>query len=156
MAANICDVPELVELGGKLKVDAVRIQMLANTYSYKPEVGARLADITIRGKAVQEHLHSAQQRARELGITFEAEKGKQSSLENKCPWPFSRTFISAEGLVVPCGTIADPRTINFGSLLEKSFKEIWENEAYKAFRAQHTNYDIPACCRNCYGLSAAT
>jgi radical SAM protein with 4Fe4S-binding SPASM domain len=157
MTSNIHQTSDLVKLGARLRVDAVRIQMLANTYSYNPEVGNRLVNIQI-GKApsVADHLSAAQTLASQLGITFEAERGKQSSLENKCTWPFTRTFISAEGLVVPCGTIADPRIVNFGSITEESFYEIWVSDEYEAFRNQHIAYEIPDCCRTCYGLPVVT
>jgi len=151
LKSNICQAPDLAELGARLQVDAARIQMVANTYDYKPEVGQRLVSIPIKLEDnPQLHLMQAQERARQLNITFEAATQKQHSRQSQCPWPFTRTFISVEGLVVPCGTIADPRAVNFGSLAAKDFEVIWKSDAYQAFRERHIAYDIPRFCQRCY------
>lgn len=153
MHSNIDQACSMVELGVKLGVDAVRIQMVANTYSYKPEVGQLLTSIPITKEDLADrHLQTAAEQARRLKILFEAETGKQYTEHNKCPWPFSRSFISAEGWVVPCGSIADPNTISFGSVAHKEFQAIWENEAYRRFRESHLLFKIPSFCSRCYSM----
>lgn len=154
MKSNIGQAAEFVRLGARLGVDAVRIQMVANTYDYKPEVGQMLHEIPIEpGDRASLFLGQAQAAARRLGITFEAASGKQHSATNRCPWPFTRTFVSAGGSVVPCGTIADPGTVNMGGLLQRPFREIWQGEAYQTFRDRHLIHNIPTYCRRCYGMA---
>lgn len=157
MKTNIMQASKLVELGANLGVDAVRIQMVANTYDYKAEIGTRLAKIPIQqDEKIKNILDQAHQRARHLNITFEATTGKQYSSGNKCPWPFTRAFISAEGIIVPCGTIADPKTVEMGSIREKTFEQIWEGEKYLWFRNLHVIQDIPTYCQRCYHISMET
>jgi len=156
MQSNIGQAAEFVRLGARLEVDAVRIQMVANTYEYKPEVGQRLTQIPIQpGDSVQVYLEEARAVARQSDITFEAASGKQHSETNRCPWPFTRTFISAEGFVVPCGTIADPGTVNLGKLSQNTFQEIWQSVGYQTLRGRHLAGNIPVYCQRCYGIAGA-
>jgi radical SAM protein with 4Fe4S-binding SPASM domain len=151
LRSNVAMAQELVRTGARLGVDAVRVQTVANTYDYNGDVMANLGPL-LPADDFRLHLRAAAAEADRGGLTFEAASGKTHSRTNLCPWPTSRTFISAEGLVVPCGTIADPRVINFGSIARRPFTEIWHSPEYAEFRARHHDYDIPAACTRCYGL----
>jgi radical SAM protein with 4Fe4S-binding SPASM domain len=73
----------------------------------------------------------------------------KNKLANSC-WKLSHAnVVTWDGLVVPCCFDKDA-THTLGDLKQQSFKEIWQNEQYKNFRAQlvggRKNIDI---CANC-------
>ena len=51
-----------------------------------------------------------------------------------CPWLWRYTVINYDGSVAPCCYI-DNQDTDMGSILENSFSEIWNNEAFRAARA---------------------
>ncbi|WP_316977638.1 radical SAM protein [Shumkonia mesophila] len=65
-----------------------------------------------------------------------------------CRQPWLSPFITAEGYVTPCCTIADPSTINFGNILKEDFQAIWHSESYTAFRDRFYR-DRPFICTVC-------
>lgn len=154
LKSNISEAKKFVELGAQLHVDAVRIQMVANSYDYNSEIGDKLRkDIISSGDDVLQYISQAQKRSQELNIIFEAASGKRFSPKNLCPWPTTRSFISAEGNIIPCGSIGNPHVISLGSLVNNSFSEIWEGCAYQLFRMKHKLSTIPQCCSRCYDFS---
>jgi pyrroloquinoline quinone biosynthesis protein E len=70
------------------------------------------------------------------------------TMTNPCPWPFERAFVSSDKKVVPCCMIGNPDIYNFGSALE--FADVWNGEAYAAFRKSHLDGQIPKMCQFCY------
>ena len=75
---------------------------------------------------------------------YQNEKAKLA----KCYWPFSSTYITAEGFVTPCCMISDPQVFDFGNIFEKPFQYIWNSKEYKYFRKTHIlNLRRPLCER---------
>ena len=74
--------------------------------------------------------------------------GPTAGYEN-CPWYRGGLYVSWQGLVTPCCQRPDPRTINFGNLLEQPFEAIWNSDAYRAFREALAAGRPPASCRTC-------
>ena len=66
-----------------------------------------------------------------------------------CPWHRGGIYVSWQGQVTPCCQRPDPRTISFGNLLGQSLDEIWESDAYRAFRAELAAGRPPETCRTC-------
>lgn len=151
MNSNFYQFTEFVEMGAKLKVDAVRMQSMVNTYEYKQPIGKLLEPLKIKDIGIfNSCVRTAAQRARVLGIEFELCKGKHHSEGDICPWPFKRMFVSCEGYIVPCGTIADPTVINFGSVKSQPIREIWNSSPYNEFRNLHLSGKYPEYCVQCY------
>ncbi len=78
----------------------------------------------------------------------------KNKLQNHCSKLWGANVITWDGMVVPCCFDKDA-THRLGDLKKQSFKEIWHNKNYKAFRKELTtsrkNIDI---CANCSeGLS---
>jgi len=73
----------------------------------------------------------------------------KNTLENHCWRLWHATVITWDGLVVPCCFDKDAQH-TLGDLKGKSFKEIWRNEEYVAFRRQvlHSRKNIDICA-NC-------
>ncbi len=65
-----------------------------------------------------------------------------------CCEPWEHPYITAEGYLVPCCTIGDATKLNFGNVFERPFAELWNSEAFRAFRAGFDRV-MPAVCRGC-------
>ena len=72
------------------------------------------------------------------------------SEDNKCSYPWHNPYISAEGKVVPCCMIADPKVVNFGDINDKNFNDIWNSGEYMNFRKTITDHKLNDFCKNCY------
>ncbi len=74
--------------------------------------------------------------------------GPTEGYEN-CSWYRGGIYVSWEGYVTPCCQRPDPRTINFGNILEQSFGAIWNSDAYRRFREALAAGRPPETCRTC-------
>lgn len=68
----------------------------------------------------------------------------------RCAWPFSRAYITADMEVSPCCLYWDQSVCNMGSAL--NFERTWTSETYRQFRSAFLNGRVPDICRHCYGL----
>jgi len=151
MNHNLQEITDLVRLAKSIGVDAVNIQLVLNTFSYKDEVGTSLTDQMIaRNSDTRPHLREAEQLANQLGVDLILQTSKAYSTKRKCHWPFDRAYISVEGHVVPCCTIADPRVASMGNIFEEPFSAIWRGQRYQQFRLSILRHELLAPCRNCY------
>ena len=66
-----------------------------------------------------------------------------------CYWPKSFSYVTVEGDVTPCCNYFDSREINLGNVFEQTGEEIWNSEAYRAFRRRLLAGDLPSKCRTC-------
>lgn len=75
---------------------------------------------------------------------------------------FSNVYVTYRGDVTPCCMLAmefpnytfngkehRTRLLPFGRLTDSTFEEIWNSEAYKAFRASFASGTVPEICRCC-------
>lgn len=53
---------------------------------------------------------------------------------NDCTKPWKTVAINWDGYVVPCGSVYDCKTFNYGNIFESSFEEVWNGERYRAAR----------------------
>lgn len=70
------------------------------------------------------------------------------SIENLCPWPFERAYISSEMRIVPCCMIANPDVSDLGDAVE--FGREWNNRKMRSFRRMHMDGKVPNYCKSCY------
>jgi pyrroloquinoline quinone biosynthesis protein E len=76
------------------------------------------------------------------------EKFSTASVNELCPWPFERSFISSDERTVPCCMISNPDVFELGKGLD--FASAWHGSQYEQFRKAHLSGDIPRVCRSCY------
>ena len=67
----------------------------------------------------------------------------------QCTWPQFMAYVTVEGDVTPCCNYFDSREIKLGNVFEKSGPEIWDGEAYRAFRRRLWSGDLPSKCKIC-------
>ena len=72
------------------------------------------------------------------------------SKTNKCSYPWSTPYISAEGMVVPCCLIGNPSVLSLGDINKNSFTKIWNSDKYKNLRKSIQNHELEDYCKNCY------
>ncbi|MBI3076075.1 MAG: SPASM domain-containing protein [Deltaproteobacteria bacterium] len=163
MRENIRELPGLIRLAAELAVDEVYLQRLvyfADGLATKAQSLYRSGD-----PEVQRLIEACEALSRELGVRFNASGAttpERSLLEgyggDPTPWtrchrPWSLTYITANGNVLPC-CIAPFAEKDFGELIlgnafDEGVKTIWEGERYQRFRARIQTAEPPACCRGC-------
>jgi radical SAM protein with 4Fe4S-binding SPASM domain len=74
--------------------------------------------------------------------------GPTEGYEN-CPWHRGGVYVSWQGHVTPCCQRPDPRTVQFGNLLEQPFEVIWNSDEYRRFRNELAAGRPPETCRTC-------
>ena len=148
---NLHEVPPLVRLAKELGVDGINLQTALTNWG-KPELDQYNDSIRVTpGSPEAEELFlEAGRIAAEIGIELNVWREDFYSREHKCPWPWKRAFVAANGDVVPCCILADSDTINMGNLFKKSFAEIWNSREYRDFRQRIRSHRLPDFCKNCY------
>lgn len=78
--------------------------------------------------------------------------------------PLDTVYFSFEGRVAPCchfghhvsryfeGKHSPPSALFFGDIRRQGFEDIWQGEAFAAFRRGFQTRDYPRACRSCYLL----
>ncbi len=105
-----------------------------------------------------ELIEQTQKRARELGVNIafsHLQKEKLPSI-NKCT-AWTEPYIMMGGYVLPCCAVLMSnkrdflRKYSMGNINQKSFKDIWNSERYKKFRATIMKKDakVPVLCSGC-------
>ncbi|MBI5611606.1 MAG: radical SAM protein [Gammaproteobacteria bacterium] len=140
MNNNVHELREMVRLANDLGVDFLTVKGL------NPAVAPGL------------ELNPSQQQANEtLGLLADPalRPGFQVQLAYlerspvvRCRWPWTRAYVTAEGDVTPCCNCPDARQVSFGNLFDRPMREIWNNEAYRAFRRELRD-GMPDVCRHC-------
>jgi len=83
-----------------------------------------------------------------------------SRTRRPCLWPWAGVAINPDGSISPCCSVEE-RIHDFGSLAERSFAEIWNNDNYRAARRHIAAYargeknSLPAsahACERCFSI----
>lgn len=159
---NLHELPEIVDLAGRLGVDEVYLQRLV----YWGEGLATRGQSLFDDEQAELHavLSEAELRAARQGISFrgaDARPPRSSLLERgheRDPWracsrPLRLAYITAQGTALPCCiapfTDAPFESIKLGNYLQDGVAAVWHGEAYQRFREQLYSSQPPASCRNC-------
>jgi radical SAM protein with 4Fe4S-binding SPASM domain len=129
---NEHEIPEIFKLGEELGVDEVKLKT-AQIYDYK------------QGNELIPSLDEYSRYKRHSNGTYSI----KNKLENKCWKLWHSCVVTWDGNIVPCCFDKDAKYA-MGNLQTHTFRSIWENENYKAFRGQlvknRKSIDI---CTNC-------
>jgi MoaA/NifB/PqqE/SkfB family radical SAM enzyme len=159
---NLHELPDIVDLAGRLGVDEVYLQRLVfwgeglatDAQSLYRDPGAEAAEIVAE----------AERRAARHRISFRGadasspRSGLGSPSHEKEPWracsrPLRLAYITARGTALPCCiapfTDAPYASIQLGNYLKDGVAAVWRGEAYQRFREQLYSSTPPASCRNC-------
>lgn len=130
---NEHQIEDIKRLGAEIGVDEVRFKT-AQIYDYENDPNQLIPENTKYSRYKKDK--SGQVKAK-------------NKLENHCWKLWHANVITWDGMVVPC-CFDKNATHQLGNLKDQSFKQIWNNDQYKKFRADLTdsrkNIDI---CANC-------
>jgi MoaA/NifB/PqqE/SkfB family radical SAM enzyme len=159
---TLCDLPELVRVAAANGVREVYLQRLV--YS---ERGIATSDEALYGRADAEHrtaVAEAQRLADQLGVILRgsSELGPAELVDRPragaAPWrgcfrPWRLMYVTANGTVLPC-CIAPFTTMPYqqmilGDLTRQSITEVWDGDAYRAWRRTMLDGAPPAACAGC-------
>lgn len=96
-------------------------------------------------------LNETRRRASAAGVEFKWQNMPDPSAARACKWPWRGAYITSDGTVTPCcENGSNPARINFGSVFERPFSEIWNSEEYQAFRRElKSTGHRPDICVDC-------
>lgn len=109
--------------------------------------------VSLEGRFTRADAERLMARGRELGVKVcfwnVTNKYSTQTVEQLCPWPFERAYVSSDLRVVPCCIIANPDVSQIG-VIGPDFTSIWKSDAMTRFREAHLQGDIPKECSFCY------
>ncbi|MBK8477036.1 MAG: radical SAM protein [Opitutaceae bacterium] len=88
------------------------------------------------------------ERGVELTFWYMDKKYELGNMNNLCPWPFSRGYVSADMRLVPCCMIANPEVIDLGDAAD--LNAVWNGPKMQGFRKAHLTGKLPNVCKVCY------
>jgi MoaA/NifB/PqqE/SkfB family radical SAM enzyme len=160
--ANIVELPQAVELAASLGVDelyAINLDYVVTPAHDK----FRVFDCPPLRDGFVRIVDQARELARRIGLAFRSYALDLDELATCEARPTKIVFISCEGWVSPCtyctlpGQTEIPRVfmgeqvsvpvVRFGNVLEKDFEEIWDGQAYRAFRQRFSQRETEAATR---------
>jgi MoaA/NifB/PqqE/SkfB family radical SAM enzyme len=166
---NIAELPELVRLAARLMVPEVYLQrMVFFASDAGAQYGMARRDLAIFDSALDEQeavIAECETLSGALGVAFHASGARdlRGSLAaqrpiDAAPWracvrPWTTAYVTANGNCLPCCispfSTADYESLILGNLFERPFAEIWNEEAYAAFRARLLSVHPHHACANC-------
>lgn len=159
---NLHELPEIIDLAGRLGVDEVYLQRLVY---WGEGLATREQSLFDDGQLeLDAVLSEAERRAARHGIGFrgaDARAPRSSLLEREherepwraCSRPLRLAYVTAQGTALPCcispfsGAPFD--SIKLGNYLQDGVAAVWHGQAYQQFRQQLYSSQPPASCRNC-------
>jgi radical SAM protein with 4Fe4S-binding SPASM domain len=140
---NLSEIPEFVRLAGSLGLDYVSF----NHRRDFPSGRFVIQDVDTLAQLFRAATDEGTRNGVKLGLP-----GLRKHREPRCTF-MEMTYVTLAGDVIPCcrvllETTPEP-TIKFGNVKEKPLLEIWEDPAYRAFRRQVVEGDLPDYCKPC-------
>lgn len=151
MKENINEITDIIKAGSELQVDYITLQYYLS-YWGKAEWQKVLEpeQIDKKEKIVSAALNNSYLLAKKMNMKFNIYYGNRFTRAKPCIWPWQSLYITAEGFVMPCCILTDPRIFNFGNIFEKSLNQIWNSHAYINFRQSLKSGNLRDYCKGCY------
>jgi radical SAM protein with 4Fe4S-binding SPASM domain len=156
MRRNLEQLPALVRLAHAHRVHSLSVQQLAHDFSeaslplkYAP-MRRFVDDETLAGEdpaRVRHWFDAARAVAAELGVALRL-PGTGSGRKG-CDWPWRGAYVAYSGEAMPCCMVATPDRASFGSMTREGVAQVWNNAAYRNFRARLQSDNPPDVCRGC-------
>jgi MoaA/NifB/PqqE/SkfB family radical SAM enzyme len=159
---NIHELPEVIDLAGRLGVEEVYLQRLV---FWGEGLASSEQSLFSGGRGeIERILLEAEERAQRNGVSFrgaDAQSPRASLVDRPdqaepwraCSRPLRLAYITAQGTALPCCiapfTGAPFESIQLGNYLEDGVSAVWHGAAYQRFRQQLYSSEPPASCRNC-------
>jgi MoaA/NifB/PqqE/SkfB family radical SAM enzyme len=164
MRQNLHEFPELVRLAHRFTIHTVFVQHLCHDFGesslpahYRPmrDFVEEQTLLNEDPERVEHYFTAARAVARELGVDLRLPRTQPrphppgTPGPERCDWPWRGSYVSYQGLAMPCCMVATPDRINFGSLTERGVEAVWNGPEYQTFRAELSSETPPEVCRSC-------
>ena len=145
---NIAELPDMVPLVKNLGIRSLNTQGVHYWGNEDWHEGARAANDIPNLISI---LQTTRDCAEDQGVRFAFHNFPDPNAERACKWPWTGSYITADGFVTPCcENGSDPDKINFGNIFTTPFDKIWYGDAYREFREQLRSTDgRPPICIDC-------
>jgi radical SAM protein with 4Fe4S-binding SPASM domain len=156
--------PELVRLAHRWSIGELFVQHLCHDFAesslpdeYRPMREFVDQQTLIGGdwQRIEQVFTETQDMADELGIKLRLPSPRPNPHPpgtpgaRRCDWPWARSYVSYQGLAMPCCTIGTPDRFHFGNMAEQGVEAVWSGAAYDNFRARLDSEEPPEICRTC-------
>jgi MoaA/NifB/PqqE/SkfB family radical SAM enzyme len=166
---NLAELPDLVRLAARLGVPELYLQrMVYFAQEVDQQYGMARENRAIFGPDhdyQEEVIAECERLSRDLGVAFRASGARdprhslQAALSaDFTPWtacmrPWTTAYVTANGNCLPCCispfATNDYQSLVLGNLFERSFAELWQEQAYRQFRADLLSPHPPKPCAGC-------
>jgi radical SAM protein with 4Fe4S-binding SPASM domain len=166
MKENIAELPDVVRLAAHMGVREVYLQRLVY-YAHEPEAPGMMdaGHGLFAGfdAEVDRIVAASEALARDLGVVLRA-SGATTPRESLAgqrrsrPWaacmrPWTTAYITANGNALPCCispfATRDYASLQLGNVFDQSFDELWNADAYQAWRTRLLSDHPPTACAGC-------
>lgn len=164
MQRNFREIPDVVRRAAGWGIDEVFVQNLSHDFSdAPPEAYAAIAAYvseqsveTIPRDELDGVYDEARQVAGSLGVKLRLpsadERPPHLLVDGQpvaCTWPWDSGYVAYDGTVMPCCMVMGRDRVALGNLRQASYAEIWDGEAFRAFRRGLTDGNPHPVCRGC-------
>ena len=148
MRRNFRQIALMVKLGYETGADLVNFSDIG--YGFDVGISKRDESLRLLGteekREAEQHFNHAKTFSQSLGVPISLPRLEQPNRRQQCEQPFTYFTINEQMNVRPCCGI---HKRHFGDLAKQTWREIWNNKEFQAFRGQLLSDDIPAECRDC-------
>lgn len=146
MEDTVLDVSNIIDLAEKVKMEKIVFQSAVHSWGhndFKTNIKKAKGDTD---KNIEEVIDVIKNKPKKLEIEIDI----NSTMGQKCNWPWRALYITCDGYVTPCCMEgSDPNIVNFGNIFKTSLKEIVNNERFQRFRKELRSPNPPVICRSC-------
>jgi MoaA/NifB/PqqE/SkfB family radical SAM enzyme len=160
---TVDQLPDFVRLAARIGVREVHLQRLVFDDLGRGLARAQSALFEATQREEAETIAAAQALGRELGVTIDASGATEPGLslkraDGESPWstcrrPWSLMYFTAHGRALPCCiapfSSRGYENYTLGDATQQTLREIWNGEAYQAFREGLVGDAPPKPCENC-------
>ena len=148
---NFFEAEKIFDLCSSIGFDKITYQVHLTDWGKKEwREKNTLNQINYENKNVLDTLKKIKNKSEGKKIQVEIFQDNLLSYSKQCSWPWTSTYLSKTGDIVPCCIIGDEKVESFGNINEENFDQIWNSKRYKDFRSNIKNNTIPEYCKNCY------
>tara|TARA_Y100000590_G_C15600658_1_gene969898 strand:- start:17 stop:1069 length:1053 start_codon:yes stop_codon:yes gene_type:complete len=148
---NFNEIEKIFKLCKEIGFDKLTYQLYLTDWGKEEwKVKNNLSQIDNENKEVHNILEKVYNDSKNCATKVEIFQENLLSYQKQCSWPWSSTYLSKTGDIVPCCIIGDEKVESFGNINYQSFNEIWNSEKYLKFRDNIKKNEIPEYCKNCY------
>ncbi len=164
MRQNLHDLPDLVHFAAEWEMEKLWVQHLCHDFGeeqlpahYRPmhDFVSEQSLLDEDPERVDFYFQQARAVANELGVdlrlprTQPREHPAGTPGRKRCSWPWTQASVSYQGLAMPCCMVSTPDRANFGNMIDRGAKQIWNDSGFAEFRAQLDSDEPPELCRSC-------